>query len=84
MTSPDVTSTNLVVVLLKSHLNVQPRELAQMSVRVAVLRTEHGSHREDTLNIRADRHLLVELRRLCQIGRALEVRHLEEKGLLDI
>ena len=64
----------LVVVLLDGHLHVQPGELAQVAVRVAVLRAEHGADLEHALEVRARRaHLLVQLRRLCQTRLLTEV-----------
>ena len=96
------------VVRVQRHLEIEPDELSQVTVRVRVLRAEHctpfgtqqsqshsqcalptkyghrlhqraahtshtRSYREHALKVRSDRHLLVELRRLCQIRGRLEV-----------
>mmetsp|Transcript_8208 Transcript_8208/g.23372 ORF Transcript_8208/g.23372 Transcript_8208/m.23372 type:complete len:312 (-) Transcript_8208:98-1033(-) len=69
---------HLVVVLLEGHLHVQPRELAEVAVRVAVLGAEDGPDLHDALEAGARRaHLLVELRRLREAGVVLEVLELE-------
>jgi hypothetical protein len=48
-------------VVFEFHFKIKACELAQMSVRVGVLGSKHGSYLEDTLKITAKGHLLVEL-----------------------
>ena len=47
--------------VLKFHFKIKACELAQMSVRVGVLSSEHGSDLENALKITTQSHLLVEL-----------------------
>eukprot|EP00960_Hanusia_phi_P002981 88757-Hanusia_phi.AAC.4 len=70
----------LVVVLADRHLQVQPRELAQVPPRVGLLRPEHRAHLKDAAQVARDGHLLVELRRLREAGGATEVVGAEDLG----
>ena len=55
---------DLVVVLLERHLEIESHELGQVTVRVRVFGTEHGSDLVDLLHVAGNAHLLVQLRRL--------------------
>ena len=60
--------------LFDRHLHIQSHELRQMAVCVRVLRSEHRTDLEHTLEISARRrHLLVQLRRLRQTRLRAEV-----------
>lgn len=52
---------DLVIVLVKGHLQVEAGELGQMAVGVGLLRAEHGSDLEHALKVARDDHLLVDL-----------------------
>ena len=54
------------VVVVKAHLKIKAHKLCHVAVSVGVLRTENGSNFKHPLEIRAHRHLLVELRRLSK------------------
>ena len=75
--------THLMVMEVERHLQVQAHKLGQVPVRVAVLRPKHGAHCVDTLKVTGDGHLLVELRRLGQVGGALEVADLQQSRKRD-
>jgi len=51
----------LVVMLLDGHLEVEPDELCQVSVRIRVLRAKDGPNLVHALKVGRDRHLLREL-----------------------
>lgn len=59
---------NLVVVLLKGHLQIESHELGHVAVSEGVLGTEDTADLVDALEISANNHLLVELRRLGQVS----------------
>lgn len=63
---------HFVVVLHNGHLQVEPSELAEVPVRVRVLSPKHWANLEDAVKVSVDRHLLVELRRLRQVGLRVE------------
>lgn len=59
---------NLVVVLLESHLQIESHKLGHVAVSERVLGTENTADLVNALEISANNHLLVELRRLGQVG----------------
>eukprot|EP00754_Rhynchopus_humris_P002213 Rhum_TRINITY_DN11223_c0_g1::Rhum_TRINITY_DN11223_c0_g1_i1::g.43386::m.43386 len=71
---------HLVVVFDDDHLDVEPRELAQVPVRVRVLRAEHGADLEHVAQVALHGHLLVQLRALRKEGRPPHVAYLEDRG----
>ena len=56
------TSTHLEVVLVDLHLQVKPCELTHVPVRVRVLGAEDRADLKHSSEVRADSHLLVQLR----------------------
>merc|ERR1719387_1387995 len=70
----------LEVVLLDRHLEVHADELAQVAVGEGLFRAKDGADLKDSPEIRADGHLLAELRGLRQAGVALHVLELEDGG----
>ena len=66
--------------VLELHLHVEARELAEMAVRVRVLRSEDGADLENALQVGAESHLLVELRALREACVLLEILELEDVG----
>jgi len=59
---------NLMVMLLESHLHIQPDELGHVAMSEGFLGTEDTADLEDALKVTTDNHLLVELRGLRQEG----------------
>jgi hypothetical protein len=49
-----------------------------MSMRVGVLSSENSTHGVDAVKVSGNGHLLVQLRRLGQVGRSFEVGNLNE------
>mmetsp|Transcript_4 Transcript_4/g.11 ORF Transcript_4/g.11 Transcript_4/m.11 type:complete len:469 (-) Transcript_4:259-1665(-) len=70
----------LEVVLLDRHLEVHADELAQVAVGEGLFRAKDGADLKDSPEIRADGHLLAELRGLRQAGVAPHVLELEDGG----
>lgn len=64
---------HFMVVILECHLQVESDELRQMSMSVGVLGAEDGADGENAVEVGSDRHLLVQLWRLCEVRRLLEV-----------
>mmetsp|Transcript_12883 Transcript_12883/g.32660 ORF Transcript_12883/g.32660 Transcript_12883/m.32660 type:complete len:282 (-) Transcript_12883:620-1465(-) len=71
---------DLIVMVTEGHFDVESHKFAQMAMRVAVLGPEDGSDREDAVKIGANRHLLVELRRLRQTRGAPKIIQGEHVG----
>jgi hypothetical protein len=69
-----------VVVLLDLHLHIEACELSQVARSVGVLSAEDGTDFKHTFQISDNCHLLVQLRRLGEVGRAIEVRDGEHVG----
>lgn len=70
--------TDLVVVLVDTHLNIEPHELRQVTVGVRILSPEDATDLKHAgCNVRHDRHLLVQLRRLGKARGAVEVVEVE-------
>ncbi len=65
------------IVLVESHFEVEADKLCEMAMRVRVFGAENGRNLKDAVHVRADGHLLVQLRRLRKVRVRLEVRHLE-------
>mmetsp|Transcript_28761 Transcript_28761/g.58899 ORF Transcript_28761/g.58899 Transcript_28761/m.58899 type:complete len:260 (-) Transcript_28761:64-843(-) len=63
----------LEVVILDRHLEVQSRELAQVTARVGILGPEHGTDLEHPIQVGRYRHLLVKLRALREARGGAEV-----------
>jgi hypothetical protein len=55
------------VVLFERHFQVKSHKLCQVAMGKRILGTEYGTHFIYSLKVRADEHLLVELRRLRKI-----------------
>jgi len=68
---------DLVIVLIDGHLEIQTRELGQVSVGVTVLRTEHRADLEHAAEVGRNGHLLAQLGRLREESGAAEVVDLE-------
>mmetsp|Transcript_29025 Transcript_29025/g.62533 ORF Transcript_29025/g.62533 Transcript_29025/m.62533 type:complete len:365 (+) Transcript_29025:403-1497(+) len=64
---------SLHVMLVDGHLQIQPRELAQVPTSLRVLRAKDGPDLEHAIDIGRNRHLLVQLGRLGEAGRRPEV-----------
>lgn len=64
---------HLMIMVFECHLQVQANEFRQMPMGVWVFGTEHGADRVHFIEIGGNGHLLVQLRRLCQICWVLEV-----------
>jgi len=64
---------NLVVVIVECHLDVQTDKLGKMTMCVGVLGSEHTADGVDTIEVRCDTHLFVQLWGLCEVRAALEV-----------
>jgi hypothetical protein len=71
---------HLVVVVLERHLQIQADEFRQVTVSVGIFSAENCADREHAVKVSGDCHLLVELGRLCEIGRLLEVADGEHVG----
>lgn len=67
-----VVDDHLVVVLVECHLHIETDKLAEVTVSERVLRSEDGSDLKDSLKVRADTHLLVQLRALSQEGESFQ------------
>ena len=59
--------------MLDDHFEVEPCELAHMSVSEAVLRSEHRAYLEHSFQVSLNAHLLIQLRRLGQTPLLFEV-----------
>mmetsp|Transcript_8901 Transcript_8901/g.27279 ORF Transcript_8901/g.27279 Transcript_8901/m.27279 type:complete len:233 (+) Transcript_8901:1025-1723(+) len=70
----------LMVVFMEGHLHVQPHKFGHVAVGEGVLGPEHRRHLKDAVEVGHQRHLLVELRRLRQVGIATKVFNLEHVG----
>lgn len=66
------------IVVFKSHLEIETGELGQVSVSVGILGSEDGTNLVHLLHIGCNGHLLGQLRRLGQERRAAEVVNLED------
>jgi hypothetical protein len=64
----------LVIVVVEGHFEIETDEFGKMAMGVRVLSAEHRANLEHALEVRANRHLLVELRRLRKIRRACDKR----------
>lgn len=64
---------DLMVLFLELHLEIEPSELSQMTGGIRVLSAEDRSNFHNLLEARGDEHLLVELGRLREVGRPVEV-----------
>ena len=62
---------------LDGHLHVEAGELAQVAMGVGILGAKHRANLEHALEIRLDRHLLVQLRRLRETRGLAHVIQLE-------
>mmetsp|Transcript_50008 Transcript_50008/g.163385 ORF Transcript_50008/g.163385 Transcript_50008/m.163385 type:complete len:485 (+) Transcript_50008:520-1974(+) len=71
---------HLVIVLEEGHLHVEADELGHVPVRERVLRAEDGRDLEDAVEVRHQRHLLVQLRRLREAGGRAKVVCPEDVG----
>ena len=71
---------NPMVVVLKSHLEIETGELGQVPVGVGVLGPEYGTNFILPLHICGNGHLLGQLGRLCQKGGLAEVVDLGDNG----
>mmetsp|Transcript_106783 Transcript_106783/g.300585 ORF Transcript_106783/g.300585 Transcript_106783/m.300585 type:complete len:749 (-) Transcript_106783:198-2444(-) len=71
---------HLVVVLLENHLEIEAGELSHVTVGEGPLGAEDGPNLKDTRHVRHQCHLLVQLRRLSEVGAAFEVVHAENVG----
>src|ERR1051326_3962241 len=61
------------IVLLKLHFQIESGEFRKMSSGVAVFGAEDCTNFHDALEPCGNQHLLVQLRRLCEVGRAVKV-----------
>mmetsp|Transcript_27721 Transcript_27721/g.59673 ORF Transcript_27721/g.59673 Transcript_27721/m.59673 type:complete len:326 (-) Transcript_27721:921-1898(-) len=64
---------HLVVVVFEGHLEVEADELGHVSVGEGLLRPEDRADLEDPVHVCHKRHLLVQLRRLREVGVATEI-----------
>lgn len=71
---------NLVVVFLNLHLQIETSELGHVAWSVGVFGSVNWADTEDALTSTGDLDLLVELRRLCEVGVLAEVWELEDIG----
>ena len=61
-------------------VDVLAYKLCEMPVGVGVLGPEDPAHGVDPVKVPGYRHLLVQLRRLGQVGRPFEVGHLQKQN----
>lgn len=71
---------HLMVILLKLHFQIKTCEFSEMTGSVGVLGTEYGADFHDALEAGGDEHLLVELRRLSEVGGTVKVFKLKNIG----
>ena len=64
---------NFMIMLLKRHFQIQPNELREMTMGKTVFCTEDRSDFKNPFKIRGNKHLLIELRRLSEICRAIKI-----------
>ena len=71
---------NLMVVVFKSHLEIETGELGQVPVGVGIFSSKDGPDLVHPLHISSDSHLFSQLRRLGQESGAAEVVDFEHSG----